>query len=154
MQTPYFDKINPFDCVNGKLRKLHRLIDSAYMEIYKPYKLKGSMVSILFVIGKRKGINQRNIAELLILDQSTMSRDIKKLVSRNLIIISKGNDSRESELSLSENGSLMLEEISPLWHDLHKKVETILGSYNIQNIDAITRAIQSNLKDLKDKTTK
>jgi DNA-binding MarR family transcriptional regulator len=119
------------------------------MEIYKPYKLKGSMVSILFIIGKVNGINQKDIANALILDQSTMSRDIKKLVSRDLVIINKGEDPRKSQLSLTKNGCIMVEEISPLWHNLHTKVESILGSYNIQNIDNITAALSNNINDLK-----
>jgi len=131
------------------LRKLHRLINAVYMDLYKPYGLRGSMVSILFIIGKRKGINQKDIADALILDQSTMSRDLKKLVNKGWVTVNKGVDPRKSELALSKEGCILLEEISPLWHELHTKVEGILGSFNIQNIDNITEAIRSNLSDLK-----
>lgn len=147
--TPHFDEINPANCVNAKLRKLHRIINAAYMDIYKPFGLRGSMVSILFIIGKRKGINQKDVAEALILDQSTMSRDLGKLVSKGWVTITKGADPRISELSLSKDGCLLLEEISPLWHALHTKVESILGSFNIQHIDNITEAIRSNIIELK-----
>lgn len=119
------------------------------MDLYKPYELRGSMVSILFIIGKKKGINQKDIADALILDQSTMSRDLKKLVSKGWVVINKGDDTRVSELSLSKEGCLLLEEISPLWHTLHSKVELLLGSFNIQNIDKITEAISSNMSQLK-----
>lgn len=131
------------------MRKLHRLINAVYMDLYKPYGLRGSMVSILFIIGKRKGINQKDIADALILDQSTMSRDLKKLVNKGWVTVNKGVDPRKSELALSKEGCILLEEISPLWHELHTKVEGILGSFNIQNIDNITEAIRSNLSDLK-----
>ncbi len=118
------------------------------MDAYKPYGLKGSMVSILFIIGKKKGIGQKAIAEILILDQSTISRDLKVLVKKGWIVISKGTDPRKSELALTKEGCLLLEEISPLWHELHVKVEAILGSFNIQHIDNITNAIRSNMEDL------
>lgn len=147
--TPNFDKINPLQCVNAKLRKLHRIINSAYMDLYKPYDLKGSMVSILFIIGKRKGISQKAIAVALILDQSTMSRDLKKLVNKGWVKINKGKDPRQSELSLTKEGCLLLEEVAPLWHRLHTKVETLLGTFNIQHIDNITEAIKTNLFELR-----
>lgn len=136
-------------CINGKLRKLHRLINSAYMVQFKPFGLKGSMVSILFIIGKNKGINQKSIADFLILDQSTMSRDLKKLVNKGWVAIYKGEDPRQSKLELTKEGCLLLEEITPLWSKIHTKVEHILGSYNIQNIDNITNAIRENMEDLK-----
>jgi len=147
--TPEFDQINPLNCVNAKLRKLHRLINSAYMQKFKPYGLGGSMVSILFMIGKKKGINQKTIADALVLDQSTMSRDLKKLVDKGWVSVQKGSDPRQSELVLTKDGCLLLEEVSPLWHELHTKVESLLGTFNIQQIDNITEAIRSNIDELK-----
>ena len=107
------------------------------------------MVSILFIIGKRKGINQKSIAEALVLDQSTMSRDLKKLVGKGWVKIKKGADSRQSELELTREGCLLLEQISPLWSELHHKVEGLLGQFSIQQIDNITEAIKTNLDELK-----
>lgn len=141
--------INPITCLNGKLRKLHRLINSAYLNKFKSFGLAGSMVSVLFIIGKQKGINQKSIADALILDQSTMSRDLKKLVSKGWVVIKKGVDPRHSELELTKEGCLLLEEVSPLWHELNSKVESILGSFNIQHIDNITEAISANIEDLR-----
>ena len=119
------------------------------MNKFKSFGLRGSMVSILFIIGKRKGINQKSIADALVLDQSTMSRDLKKLVNNGWVKIKKGEDPRQSQLELTKEGCELLEEVSPLWHELHTKVEGILGSFNIQQIDNITEAIKANLDDLK-----
>ena len=80
--SPNFDRIDLRTCLNAKLRKLHRIINAAYMSNLKPFGLRGSMLSILFIIGKRPGVNQKVIADMLILDQSTMSRDLKKLVEK------------------------------------------------------------------------
>ena len=148
--TPNFDRINPSDCINAKLRRLHRLINSAYQKKINPFSLRGSMLSILFIIGKQKHINQKTIADMLVLDQSTMSRDLKKLVEKGWVKIFKGQDSRHSELELTESGFQLLEEVSPVWEQLHQSVENILGQYNIQQIDALTHAIQANIDNLKE----
>ena len=147
--TPNFDRIQPQTCVNGKLRRLHRLINSAYMEKFKPFGLRGSMVSILFIIGKQKSIHQKAIAERLVLDQSTMSRDLKKLIDKGWVVKNKGEDSRYSALEMTPAGYALLEEIAPIWEQLHHKVEHILGQFNIQHIDVLIAAIQKNLLDLK-----
>jgi len=146
--TPNFDEIHPLTCINGKLRKLHKLINTAYKNAYKPFDLRGSMVSILFVIGKRRGISQKEIATTLLLDESTMSRDLQKLVKRGLVQINKNTGTAKSAAELTKEGCLLLEEIAPIWHQLHQKVATILGAFNIQQIDAITAAIRINIDDL------
>lgn len=148
--TPNFDRINPRECVNAKLRRLHRLINSAYMAKIKPFGLGGSMLSILFIIGKNKHVNQKTIAQILVLDASTMSRDLKKLVSKNWIKKSRGEDSRNSVLELTDEGRALLEEVSPVWEELHHKVQGILGQFNIQQIDHLIQAISTNLDELKD----
>jgi len=43
----------------------------------------------------------------------------------------------------------LIKEISPIWHELHTKVESLLGSFNIQHIDNITEAIKTNIDELK-----
>ncbi|MEL6251328.1 MAG: MarR family winged helix-turn-helix transcriptional regulator [Bacteroidota bacterium] len=147
--TPNFDRINPASCVNARLRRLHRMINTAYQQKINPFGLRGSMLSILFIIGKNPGINQKTVADLLVLDASTMSRDLKKLMEKKWVEINKGEDSRSSVLSLSDEGYELVDEIAPVWENLHTKVQEILGSFNLQQIDIITEAIRSNMEEIK-----
>ena len=148
LTTPNFDRIVPQACINAKLRRLHKLISSAYESKLKPFGLQGSMLSILFIIGKNKHINQKAVAEMLLLDQSTLSRDIKKLVDKSWVGMIKANDIRHSSLELTEEGYLFLEKVSPVWEKLHTTVEGILGTYNIQQIDNITTAIKNSMDEI------
>ncbi|MFT4566365.1 MAG: DNA-binding MarR family transcriptional regulator [Saprospiraceae bacterium] len=59
------------------------MVDGPYQSKLIAFGLKGSMLSILFIIGKQELVSQKFIADILLLDQSTMSRDIKKLVSKD-----------------------------------------------------------------------
>ncbi len=149
MDTPNFDNIDPRVCVNAKLRKLHRLLNTAYQIKINPFGLRGSMLSILFIIGKRKGVNQKTIADALVLDQSTMSRDLKKLIQKGWVVKSTGADSRYSQLALTKDGYALLEEVTPVWEALQEKITGILGAFNVQQIDQITQAITANLPELK-----
>lgn len=150
METPNFDKINPSLCINAKLRRLHRLINTAYQSKINPFGLRGSMLSILFIIGKVKEVNQKMIADRLVLDQSTMSRDLKKLIEKGWVRRFKGQDARHSILELTDEGYALLEEVSPVWQSLHNNITNILGLYNIQQIDKLTSAIVENLEFIKE----
>jgi len=120
-----------------------------YEARFKQFGLQGSMLSILFIIGKRKDINQKSIADLLVLDQSTLSRDLKKLVNKGWIKISKADDERHSVLEITKSGYKLLNQVAPIWHQLQLSVETILGSSNIEQIDIITNTLKANIEKLK-----
>lgn len=148
ISTPSFDRIDPSQCINAKLRKLHRLINQAYQRNINPFGLRGSMLSILFIIGKKAPIDQKTLASKLVLDQSTMSRDVQKLMKRGLIYASVADDARKRLLNLTKEGGILLEEISPVWESLHFKVEQILGDFNVKQIDVLIQAIGENADDL------
>ena len=88
------------------------------------------MLSILFIIGKLPQVNQKQIADQLVLDASTMSRDIGYLIKKGWVAKGKGLDNRNASLSLTNEGILLLEKVSPIWLELHQKIESILGKFN------------------------
>ncbi len=142
MSNTSFDDIQPQFCVNAKIRRIHRLMNSPYQDLIKPYGLKGSMLSILFMIGKTDA-NQKLISRQLVLDESTMSRDMKKLESMNLIEREKGSDARHSILSITEAGMRLLNELAPKWQALHDSMEKKLGSESIVAIDQIMASLEN-----------
>jgi DNA-binding MarR family transcriptional regulator len=149
MDTPNFDQIDPSQCINAKLRKLHRLINQAYQTKINPFGLRGSMLSILFLIGKKDEVDQKTLAHILVLDQSTISRDLRKLKDQGLIADQIGEDARQKLLSLTDKGKTLVEEISPIWSALHVKVVTLLGVFNVHQIDLLIKAIDDSLIELK-----
>lgn len=146
--TPHFDRIEPQYCLNAKLRRLHKMVSAAYERQLKPYGLQGSMLSILFIIGKRKHINQKSLADILLLDPSTMSRDLKKLADKGWVSVQKGADARHTELEISPQGQEFLEVVAPVWERLHQSMEAILGKYQIVQIDQITDAVRTHLDEI------
>jgi len=142
---PNFHRIQPHFCVNAKLRKLHRLLNGVYQRQFQPFGLRGSMLSILFIIGKQPGVNQKTLAEHLVLDTSTISRDLKRLMEKGWVHTSPGEDARNRELSLTQKGYDLLEEVSPIWESLQHQVEQILGTFQLQQIDHVIEAIQANV---------
>jgi len=93
--------------------------------------------------------NQKTLANLLVLDPSTMSRDIKKLESKKWVSVGKGADPRNSVLSITDEGFVLLEKIAPIWEELHHKVAALLGSFSLQQVDGIMMAISSKTEELR-----
>jgi DNA-binding MarR family transcriptional regulator len=148
---PLFQAVQPELCINGKVRKLQRLTASVYDAVLRPYGLQGSQLNVLFAIGKRgtAGVTQKIIASELTIDQSTLSREIKRLIDRGLVKNTKGEDARETLLSLSKEGFALVEKVIPVWNRTNEEVGKLLGSFNVQILDGVAIALQSQLEKLK-----
>jgi DNA-binding MarR family transcriptional regulator len=149
LSTPAFDAVDPRMCVNGKVRKLSRLVASVYDAMLRPHGLQGSQLSILFVIGKLQPVNQKAICERMFMDQSTMSRDVGKLIEKGLVEAVRATDARSTELRLTAEGLRFVERMVPVWQQTHEKVMAVLGSFHVQQLDGIIAALSANLADLK-----
>ena len=99
------------------------------------------MLSILFMIGKTDA-NQKLISNQLVLDESTMCRDIKKLVSMHLIERAKGADARHTVLTISDSGLDLLDEVAPKWQALHDHMVERVGRENITALDQIMASLE------------
>jgi DNA-binding MarR family transcriptional regulator len=138
------DTVDPRTCFNGKLRRLSRMITGIYEKELIGFGLRSSQVSILMMIGKKESVNQKEIADFLFIDQSTMSRDLTKLIGKDLIRVTKGTDARHSMLELSKKGSKLLNEIVPVWNNMNEKIERTLGSLNASALDLITEGLKQH----------
>jgi DNA-binding MarR family transcriptional regulator len=148
METPNFDAIDPSICLNGKMKRLQRLVNNRYQDFLEPFGLKGSILSILFIIGKIPGINQKQISENLILDASTMSRDIKMLTNKGYIEKQRDVlDKRNTIFFLSKSGKKFVEQIVPEWQKANCELINLLDNNSISTLDRVI----STLKAAQDK---
>jgi len=135
-------EIQPQYCVNAKIRRIHRLLNTPYQEMIKPYGLRGSMLSILFMIAKTD-VNQKAIASQLVLDQSTMSRDMVRLEKDGWIIRTRGLDARHTQLTLTNKGRTLLNEIAPKWAKLHEDMSAAIGAEQLKALDTIMNTLEN-----------
>ena len=142
MEITSFNQIQPQLCVNAKVRRLHRLLNGPHQDLIRPYGLKGSMLSILFMIGK-SNINQKKIAQQMVLDESTMSRDLKKLESLGFIDRARGVDARHVTLRITETGHSLLDDVSPKWAALHEKVAIAIGDELLESLNKLMQKLEN-----------
>ncbi|MEO6548640.1 MAG: MarR family winged helix-turn-helix transcriptional regulator [Ferruginibacter sp.] len=141
---PAIESIDPASCINSRLRRLARMATHVYERELQQFELRSSQISILMMVGKTGTTNQKEVADFLFIEKSTLSRDLKKLTDRKLIGISKGADARHSQLGLTKKGHELLEELIPAWKKVHDKVEKTLGSFSLESIDTITKALKQH----------
>ena len=91
-------------CMNLSYRKASRVISQIYDRELAELGLKCSQFSILRAVRLMQQTTNAELQELLVLDQTTLTRGLKPLIRDGFINSEPGLDKREKLLSLTRQG--------------------------------------------------
>lgn len=114
-------------CLNLELRKANRVLSQIYDSYLSPIGLKTSQYSILRAIRYLKQTTNRELQDVLVLDQTSLSRALKPLVRDEYVAVSAGTDRRQKQLQLSDSGRQLFSEAESLWEQAQAYVSARLG---------------------------
>lgn len=134
--------INPMVCYNSKVKMLNRMMGTLYDSAFKPHGLTGNQFTMLLFIAKTRSSNQKMIADMLVINFSTVSRDLSKLAEAGWVNIEKGTDARNTRISLSVKGADLLAEVIPVWKDLNDDMEVLFGAETSKMLEAMISTIK------------
>lgn len=137
-------QIYPKICYNSRIKMLNRMMSSLYDAPLKPYGLTGNQFTLLLFIGKVKTTNQKMIAEMLMINFSTVSRDLTKMDTAGWLSISKGADARNAQVSLSKKGLTLLATVLPVWGKINDDMNQLLGDRISGSLDEMIDIVKSN----------
>ncbi len=114
-------------CVCFNLKKATRAVTQIYDERLRPCGLRATQLTILFVVGTAESASITHLSQMLVMDRTTLTRNLKLLEKNGLIEINKGKDNRSRMVSLTENGLQITEKALPVWEETQAYVTTQLG---------------------------
>jgi DNA-binding MarR family transcriptional regulator len=127
--TPSITDELPEPCLNLSLRKADRVINAVYNRHLAECGLSVSQFSVMRAIHYSGTCTSQVIQEILVLDQTTLSRNLKKLVSDGMVIMKEDKDDRRRKLlSLSAKGSIILAAGESHWKLAQDEMKRILGN--------------------------
>lgn len=112
-------------CAN--VRRASRVLSQIYDEAMRPLGLRMTQFSIVQALSLTGERPQGDIADLLALDSTTLTRSVALLRKRGWVKVRNGEDQRERWLSLSRSGEAELTRIQPAWQAIQKEVRSKLG---------------------------
>ncbi|MGY3212027.1 MarR family winged helix-turn-helix transcriptional regulator [Mucilaginibacter sp. HD30] len=142
--TKLFAEINPMVCFNSRVKMLNRMLTTIYDKAFKPFGLNGNQFTLLLFIGKTRITNQKKIADMLMINFSTVSRDISKLQDTGWVICDKGSDARNAQISLSDTGLSLLKRALPVWQAINNKLDQLIGATASGNLNLMIKAVKND----------
>lgn len=129
-------------CLCMYLQRAARAVARTFDDALRPVGLTSGQFSILMSLNRPDKPKQGSVAELLAMDRTTLTANLKPLQRRGLLEVSTDpNDKRNRLLSLTDDGRDLLVKAYPIWTTTHDAVEAHMNDTeaNIlrQNLQAL-----------------
>ncbi|RLJ16015.1 MarR family transcriptional regulator [bacterium endosymbiont of Escarpia laminata] len=132
-------------CAVFNLRKASRAVTKLYEEIMKPSGILPTQFTLLVVTRAFGPVTISSMAELLVMDRTTLTRNLKPLEREGLLRVVAGKDDKRSrEISLTNKGLEQMEEALPLWQEAQCRIDQALGSARLDRmLDDLTAVVSA-----------
>jgi DNA-binding MarR family transcriptional regulator len=115
------------ECIAVRTRLLNRLVTGVCDAGLRPFGVKVASVNVLCAIANSGPITPTDLAAALVMDKSTLSRDMAKLLKKGWVQVQPGEDARSHQVVATADGVAFLERIHPIWADAQKRLVRQLG---------------------------
>lgn len=121
-------------CTCGNLRRAMRAVTQAYDAALAPSGLRATQFNVLVAIAHVGRPPLSRLAEALVMDRTTLSRNLRPLERDGLVAIATGGDRRTREIRLTPKGRKALERALPLWERVQGRMRAGLGRKRWQGL--------------------
>jgi DNA-binding MarR family transcriptional regulator len=129
------DIFNFENCICKNLRMTSRLITQFYDKLLHPTGLRATQFALLTAIMSHADISIGELASILLMDQTTVTRNVEILRKKVYINVRIGNnDSRRRYISISEIGEKKLTEAILLWKEAQSQIEGKIGADKFEEL--------------------
>lgn len=116
------------NCLCLHSQRAARAIARRFDEAFRPLDLKSGQFSILMSLNRPEPPTLGAVADLLGMDRTTLTANLKPLERRGLLtVLPDGKDRRLRRLSLTDAGRDILNDAVPLWEWTQAELEAALG---------------------------
>ena len=125
------------NCIATRVRQLSRIVTRVYDDAMRPLGITASQFTLLTQLAHRDGITAVEIGFTLDIEKSTLSRNLKRLLALNLIIMDPPAGRRGRGLHLTPKGQAVIKEAYPVWMAAQQRAVGVLGPDSRNTLDGL-----------------
>ncbi len=114
-------------CTCATLRKAARTVTQVFDSALQETGLKAGQLSLLATLANQGEMPVTVLAEVLVVDRTTLTRNLKPLVRDGLVKTLEEEDQRVRMVGLTNAGMKRFEEAYPLWVEVQSKLVDSIG---------------------------
>jgi DNA-binding MarR family transcriptional regulator len=131
------------DCLAFRVRRVSRVLTRLYDEALRPLGIQATQLTLLNAValcdeaGDGAGAAMSHLADVLAMDLTTLSRNLRPLEKSRLVTISPlPTDRRVRVARVTSSGQRLIENALPLWRHAHARVVEALGEQEATDLKA------------------
>jgi DNA-binding MarR family transcriptional regulator len=124
-------------CLCGALRQASRAVSRLYDEELRGVGLRTTQYTLLYVVAKAGQVRQGDLSELISLDETTLTRNLRPLLDARWIAVQSGEDRREKLVTITAAGTAKLAEAGPAWQRAQARMRKRLPEDTWQRLLAV-----------------
>ena len=102
-------------CVCYNARKVARAVTRLYDDMLRPIGLRATQLTLLMVIDALGEPSITELAEQLVMDRTTLARDLRPMETAGWVAVAPGDDRRTRIVRLTTAGGDTLRDALPIW---------------------------------------
>ena len=129
------------DCVCLAVRTAARRITQTYDVALAGTGLRATQFSLLVTVHHLGTPTMKRLAQTLDCDPTTITRNVQGLITRRLVTLSPGRDSRERQVSLTKKGEAILLRALPNWRVAQTDIASSLNRVELTRLRALLEQV-------------
>lgn len=122
------------DCPCLNLRMAARAVTQMYDQVLRPSGLKATQFSVLAAVAVNGPASMTAIARALVMDRTTLTRNLKPLIDRGLVAAAAAGDKRQRTIAATPKGSAALAQALTLWKSARDQIVDGVGAARWQGV--------------------
>ena len=119
-----------------------RTLARRFDEALRPVGLTSGQFSLLMSLNRPRPPSIGSVADLLAMDRTTLTANLKPLERRRLVLTAVDPDDRRSRLlSLTGTGRQVLRAALPIWRRTHKEIDRLLSPVDGRTVRSSLNAL-------------
>lgn len=114
-------------CASLNFRRTARAVTQLYDAALQESGIRSTQFAILVAIAKNQPVSINALAEVLVIDATTLTRSLQLLKKEGLIAISNRSTMRQRFLAITSKGERTLSRSLPVWRKVHKQFVATVG---------------------------
>lgn len=114
-------------CTNAKLRRLNRIVSRHYDQQIAPTGLKMTQYSLICHVLELGPVRPVDLARTMAIDASTLTRNLKPLVTAGWLSNDVGEDARSHLVTITESGREKRSTVQTQWRSAQLSMNELLG---------------------------
>ena len=128
-------------CLSMALRQAARALTQRYDAAFSVAGIRSTQFSVLVALAQAPSVPLSRLAEALVMDRTTLTRNLAPLLRRGLVEESAAEDKRVRSYALTARGKQLLTRALPDWKGAQARILRALAKEDAEQLRRILRAV-------------